>query len=190
MSTDKIDVVLNHHREQKKSTIHLKCSRLRIFVSTIIGISLTITAILLVLFIKPKKDIHRVALLRWNRTATTVAGITNSSGTNPNQFALPWDLVVDWSYTLYVTDRNGNRVQKFLKGQTNASTIAGHADGTLGSTADSVDRPTGIFVDNNGNIYVSEREGHRVQYWAKGASTGVVYAGNGKYKLHFILHKI
>lgn len=161
----------------------------------LVVLCLIITTILLILFIKPRKTISkynhlqtkisiclidRLALLRWNRTATTVAGITSSPGTNPNQFSFPWDLVVDWSYTLYVTDRGGHRVQKFLKGQQNGSTIAGQANGTSGSTANTFDGPTGIFVDDDGNIFVADRNNHRVQYWTNGASTGITYAGNSE----------
>jgi len=124
--------------------------------------------------------IDRVAWLRWNRTATTVAGITNSLGTSPSQLNTPWDLVVDWSYTLYVTDRGAHRVQKFLRGQKNASTIAGQANGIAGSTPNTLYEPTGIFVHDNGDIYVADRNNYRVQYWSNGSSTGETFAGNGE----------
>ncbi|CAF1220588.1 unnamed protein product, partial [Rotaria magnacalcarata] len=37
--------------------------------------------------------------------------------------------------------------------------------------------PTYIFVDRQQNVYVSDRDNHRVMKWNKGAKEGIVVAG-------------
>lgn len=39
------------------------------------------------------------------------------------------------------------------------------------------DRPTSVFVDRQGNVYVADQSNNRVQKWAPGASSGVTVAG-------------
>jgi sugar lactone lactonase YvrE len=119
------------------------------------------------------------AVLRWNPVGITVAGITNSPGTASNQLHQPWDLAVDYAYTLYVTDRVNNRVQKFLKGSLNATTIAGQANGVAGISSTTFNQTSGISLDSSGNVYVGDMFNHRVQFFLKNTSSGVTIAGNG-----------
>ena len=41
--------------------------------------------------------------------------------------------------------------------------------------------PHGVFVDNDGNIYVADSNNHRIVKWAPSASEGVVVAGGAPY---------
>lgn len=120
-------------------------------------------------------------LLRWNSIGSTVAGITGMLGNASNKLNLPWDVVVDWSYTLYVSDRTNYRVQKFLRGSTSGITIAGNTSSVLSSNT--FGSPNGIYVDTNSNMYVADRGYHRIQYWANSATFGSTIMGNGKLKI-------
>ncbi|CAF4940501.1 unnamed protein product, partial [Rotaria sp. Silwood2] len=53
--------------------------------------------------------------------------------------------------------------------------------GATGSSLALLNGPQGIWVDNSGNVYVSDTGNHRVVRWASGATTGVLVAGgNGQ----------
>ena len=41
--------------------------------------------------------------------------------------------------------------------------------------------PTGIYVDNNGNIFVADTYNHRIQKWTPGATQGITVAGGNGY---------
>jgi hypothetical protein len=58
--------------------------------------------------------------------------------------------------------------------------VAGQASGTLGSGAAYLKNPNDVLIDINNNIYVCDKENHRVQFWMNGASTGSSVAGTGK----------
>ena len=77
------------------------------------------------------------------------------------RFSGPNGIAVDASDNVYVTEFQGNRVQKFT------------ADGTLllqwggeGDENGQLRNPTGIALDSEGNVYVSESGNHRVQKFA------------------------
>src|SRR5258708_4539533 len=59
-------------------------------------------------------------------------------------------------------------------------TVAGdHGDGS--GAAQFGEDPAGIFVDDEGNIYVADVTNNRIQKWAPGASQGITVAGgNGQ----------
>jgi len=90
---------------------------------------------------------------------------------------LPWDLTLDWSNTLYVSDRQNNRVQKFLRGSLNGSTVAGDANGQSGRNLSRLNDTFGIAVDWNDNLYISDRYNYRIQLWLNGAISGSTIAG-------------
>lgn len=67
-------------------------------------------------------------VLRWYKTGIIVAGMTNVSGLALDLLNLPFDMTIDWSYTIYTTDLQNNRVQRFLRGEINGTTVAGQAN--------------------------------------------------------------
>jgi len=117
--------------------------------------------------------------VQWNRTGITVAGITGSSSSASNHLSYPYDLAVDSSKTMYIAERDNNRVQMWLAGASSGSTVAGQSSGTAGSTVNYFNRADGVVVDSNGNLYVTDPYNHRVQYWPSGSSTGTIIAGTG-----------
>lgn len=109
-----------------------------------------------------------------------MVGDANSPGKNASQLYVPWDLALDWQENLYVTDRSNYRVQKFARGSKIGITVAGNYNGTPGNDLSSLSQCTGIIVDDNGNVYVSDYPNDRVMLWKQGQTSGVVVAGKGR----------
>ncbi|CAF5223756.1 unnamed protein product, partial [Rotaria magnacalcarata] len=117
--------------------------------------------------------------LKWNATGITVAGVTGISDTTPDKLNGPWGLHIDSNGTLYIADQNNSRVQKWLSGAPNGTTVAGQPNGTSGSGPSLLQTPDSLFVDSNRNVYVVDTMSHRVQLWSYGASFGIIVAGTG-----------
>jgi hypothetical protein len=122
----------------------------------------------------------------WNSTGKTVAGSANSAGTGAAQLADPTGLAIDSSRTLYIADRNNSRVQKWLNGASNGTTVAGSASGVSGSTVNYLDSPHEVELDSSNNVYIADTTNHRVVFWPVDASSCTVVAGNGKH-IHLFL---
>ncbi|CAF3457961.1 unnamed protein product [Rotaria socialis] len=58
-------------------------------------------------------------------------------------------------------------------------TMAGNSNGTLGSDLGSLSAPVSIFVDNNNNLFVADRDNARVLKFVPNATIGIIVAGNG-----------
>ena len=77
----------------------------------------------------------------------------------------PAGLAVDSQGNFFVTDTQNYRVQFFLAGTTNATTIAG-ITGSSGSNASQFNIAYGLAVDNNRNLYVADTFNQRIQLFA------------------------
>ena len=83
-------------------------------------------------------------------------------GSSSFQLNFPTSVLLDSMDNVYVSDEKNHRVQFFLAGQLNASTIAG-VTGINGITAQSLYSPVGVVIDANLNLYVCEFVNVRVQ---------------------------
>jgi sugar lactone lactonase YvrE len=95
----------------------------------------------------------------WTLVAGDIGGVSGSSSTQLNG---PLDVTLDSMGNVYVADCNNYRVQFFLAGQTNGTTIAG-ITGSSGNTAQLLDAPYSVALDSQLNLYVSDHNNHRVQ---------------------------
>jgi len=80
------------------------------------------------------------------------------------QFHSPIDIAVDLSDNTYVVEHHGHRIRKI----TPAGEVSTFAGGTRGfadglGTAARFDYPLGIAADLSGNIYVADRNNHRIR---------------------------
>ncbi|CAF1368653.1 unnamed protein product [Adineta steineri] len=88
-----------------------------------------------------------------------------------------YGIFVDISNTLYCSTFSSHQVvKKWLNDNVLTSTIVA-GNGTAGSTATRLNKPIGIFVDAQINLYVADSLNNRVQVFAVGQSTGTTVAG-------------
>jgi hypothetical protein len=109
---------------------------------------------------------------------TTIAGVVKTGGFVDGQgtgaqFYGPYDVVVDGSGNLIVSDEINNTIRKITSGGavTTFAGIAqaGYADGT--GDAARFNRPTGVAVDHSGNYYVADDYNYTIR---KVTPSGVV----------------
>jgi len=117
--------------------------------------------------------------LRWNKTGITVAGTTDVAGSGTNQLYNPWGLILTYENTLYVADRYNHRVQKYLRGSSHGTTVAGQANATTCSSYQCLRYPSSIALDNNDNLIIAEEGNNRIVLWKKDATIGELVAGTG-----------
>lgn len=158
--------------------------------------SKTIWALLILLVINSTSIMYALPVATANTLnnigiLTTVAGTgTAPSGTDLGDggsatlagLKNPKDVAVDSSGNIYVSDQTLHRVRKI---DTNGiiTTVAGtgtagyNGDNITATTAD-LNSPTGIAVDNSGNLYIADYSNHRIR---KVDSEGIIttVAGNG-----------
>ena len=105
-------------------------------------------------------------IVRWilgTNTWTLLVG--DSSGLNGASSTLlngPCSVTLDSIGNMYVADTFNHRIQFFLLGETNGTTIIG-TTGVAGSNASLLDTPYALKVDQQYNLYVADTLNHRVQ---------------------------
>ena len=95
----------------------------------------------------------RLGDTRWKHIAGNLNGL---SGITQTQFNWPWDVTLDPMGNV------NHRVQFFLAGQSNATTIAG-ARGVTGTSANLLNSPDSLAFDSQLNIYVADPYNLRIQ---------------------------
>ncbi|CAF1007472.1 unnamed protein product [Adineta ricciae] len=169
----------DHHRNPKKKKTK-KCTKQHILftpiILTIISIIL-ICSLLPVLSIKSKPKLISTPVLRWNTSGITILGITGQLGNNSNELYLPWDIKIDWSYTIYITDQKNNRIQRYSFNNSQGTTI-NNGNLTSISSLYNLIGPLGIDFDNNNNLYVCDNGKHRVLYWSNNILSASIVVGN------------
>lgn len=102
---------------------------------------------------------------------TTVAG-GNGTGKRRNQLDFPTYICVDDDHTLYISDRNNERVMKWLKDTKEGIIVAGGKG--QGNNLRQFAFPQGVKVDPLGQIYVADYGNGRVMRWSEEAGVGTV----------------
>ena len=85
--------------------------------------------------------------------------------------------MLDYQDTLYIADTSNNRIQKYFKDTLSGTTVAGNANGSLGSGLHDLKRPSQVLMASNGNLFIADTYNQRIMLWTNGASSGVVVAG-------------
>ena len=90
-------------------------------------------------------------------TNTTIAG-TGVPGNSSTQLSGPAGIFISNNYSLYVADSSNDRIQLFMSGQINATTVAGTgAPGTI-----TLARPRGVVLDADGYMFIIDCFNNRV----------------------------
>jgi hypothetical protein len=102
-------------------------------------------------------QVVKTSLVNGSNTTTIVAG-NGSSGSTSTMLHSPRGIFLDNSSNLYVADCGNNRIQLFLFGQLNATTVAkNQIAGTI-----TLNCPTGIVLDGNGYFYITDYYNNRI----------------------------
>ena len=92
-----------------------------------------------------------------NSAIVVVAG-NGTAGNTTNMLNSSRGIVVDFNLTLYVADYYNHRVQCFLYGQLNGTTVVGTAaPGTI-----ALNWPAGLIQDADGYLFIADYEDHRI----------------------------
>lgn len=122
-------------------------------------------------------SLDRIAVLRWNTSAITVAG-RGSGGNYSNDLIGPYGLAWDSSNTLYIVEIDAHRIRKWIPGATSGTIIAGLTNGVSTNHNNGFNHPVDLFVETNGDMYITDRTNSRLQLWLNGSSTGITVAGS------------
>lgn len=128
-----------------------------------------------------------------NPNAVTVYGqsdfVSNAGGIGVNGFQNPHGVAIDKSDNLYVCDSSNNRVLIFPSGSTTATSVIGQADFTSNQAnrggppgPNTLNRPQGIVLDDEDNVYIADNQNNRILFFPKGSSVATrVYAQAGSF---------
>lgn len=119
------------------------------------------------------------SVLRWNLTGIRIAG-TGAASSGSNRLSLPRCLHIDANDTLYICDYNNNRIQKWILGASNGSTVAGYGNGSAGNDSMGLRNPMSIAFDKNNYMYVADYSNNRIQRFAPNSLIGTTVAGTGE----------
>ncbi|CAF1501334.1 unnamed protein product [Rotaria magnacalcarata] len=113
----------------------------------------------------------------WNQNGITVAGNSNgNSGSDLASLTNPVDIFVDNNYTLYIADRDNNRVVRYYTNDTIGTVVTGNS--TTGNSPSELNAPKGIAVDQYGAIIVADSSNYRIQRFPLGSTVGTTLAIN------------
>ncbi|CAF3324441.1 unnamed protein product [Rotaria socialis] len=105
-------------------------------------------------------------IVRWVLGSSTWTLIVGSStgmiGSTPELLSYPTDVILDPFGNIYVSDEGNHRIQYFLAGQTNGSTVAG-VTGVTSTALGFFNTPSGVVMDSQYSLYVVEYINARVQ---------------------------
>ena len=103
---------------------------------------------------------HKVIKRSLNTSSniTVIVAGNGSSGFSSFLLKSPLGILITASFNLYVADCGNNRVQLFLSGQLNATTVAGN----ITSGLINLNCPVAITLDGNGYLFIVDQNNHRI----------------------------
>jgi sugar lactone lactonase YvrE len=142
-----------------------------------------------------KLDSTGRVLLMWGRN-----GGDGTSGRQPGELGDPRGIDVDRWGNVYVADHGNARIQKFTRtGELLAVWGRNCCDASTGSGPGEFWEPRGVAIDSQGNVYVAEKQNHRIQklgpdgrflgFWGKNGGAGggdiAIGSADGEFNLPY-----
>ncbi|CAF0720066.1 unnamed protein product [Adineta steineri] len=125
-----------------------------------------------------KSEVRRWKMGEYNKEGIIVAG-GNGQGNQLNQFNHPGFIFVDDDQSVYISDRNNDRVMKWRKDAKEGTVVAG--GNGHGENLNQLSNPAGVIVDDLGQIYVADSWNSRIMRWCEGNDKGeIVVGGNSQ----------
>ncbi|MFN0123741.1 MAG: HYR domain-containing protein [Blastocatellia bacterium] len=135
---------------------------------------------------------HRVRVIGTDNVIRHFAGSTTAQQGSSGDFGMasgarlrmPRGLAIDKNDNLYVADSGNHRVRKIVLSSKVISPLAGTGvagytgDGSLATTLN-LNNPTGLGLDNAGNLYIADTGNHRVRRVDAGSGFMSTVTGNG-----------
>ncbi|CAF1104248.1 unnamed protein product [Adineta steineri] len=124
-----------------------------------------------------KNEVRRWKMREYNNEGIVVAG-GNEQGNKLNQLKYPTFIFVDEDQSVYVSDRDNDRVMKWKKDAKEGIVVAG--GNGQGENLNQLSSPQGVIVDDLGQIYVADSENDRVMRWCEGQEEGEIVVGENR----------
>ncbi|CAF3522365.1 unnamed protein product [Adineta steineri] len=121
---------------------------------------------------------HRVVSYASGANSSTLLLGGNGAGASNIQLNNPVGLHFDsFTNSLIIANFGGNNIVQYVLGANNWTLLAGDINGVSGMTSTTLNAPTQAVFDPMGNMYVADRNNHRVQFFYKGQLNGTTIAG-------------
>jgi DNA-binding beta-propeller fold protein YncE len=99
--------------------------------------------------------------MKWMIGAKEGIVVAGGQGNGLRQLSYPLGIIVDQLGSVYVADRENNRVIRWLKGAEEGTIVVG--GNRKGEESDQLNYPTDLSFDLENNLYVLDRANNRVQ---------------------------
>ena len=103
---------------------------------------------------------------------------TISIATVSSSFVI-FGIFIDLNNTLYCSIQGQHKVVKKWLNSNSSTMITVAGNGSSGSASNMLNKPYGIFVDTNFDLYVADAVNNRIQLFRLGQTNGITVAGNG-----------
>jgi len=121
---------------------------------------------------------QRVMQYQYGASVGNVIAGGHGYGLGTSQLSSPKGLYLDtFSNSLIISNCDMSRIVWWRIGDYNGTIIAGSFTGVAGNDSMSLNCPFGVSLDPMGNIYVADKNNHRIQFFLSGESVGKTIAG-------------
>ena len=121
---------------------------------------------------------HRIVQYPKNASLGTVVAGDNGGGHGITQLNAPKGIYFDsLSNGLYIANTNSHNVVRWLLNASSWTLVAGNINGLSGSTSTELSNPLSVVLDSAGNIYVADRDNHRIQLYLRDNTNGTTVVG-------------